>query len=233
MDSKYSLEWYTYPYLIHDTRFQLVAITNTDSYWEELLAKSDDHPDVRDEKIPYWMEIWPCSIATATYIFENASAFTDKKVHELGCGMALSGLAAQRAGAQVSISDYISAAFDAAKLLWSANGQELPNHYIMDIRNPFKYLNFDIILASDMIYEKRMHLPLIQTFDQLLKDEGKVVLSEPQRKYSQDFFSLLEDAGYEWKKSILEFNFSGQSHAIAIYLIERNLRWKSQAKNQV
>ncbi|MFT7512131.1 MAG: hypothetical protein ACI9QL_001338 [Candidatus Omnitrophota bacterium] len=44
-----------------------IWITDLDRLLEEMIAKGDDHPDVRDERMPYWAELWPDAIALASW----------------------------------------------------------------------------------------------------------------------------------------------------------------------
>jgi hypothetical protein len=46
---------------------ELHVVADLDRLLEEMIAKGDDHPDVRDERMPYWAELWPSAIALASW----------------------------------------------------------------------------------------------------------------------------------------------------------------------
>jgi predicted nicotinamide N-methyase len=45
-----------------------------------------------DDRIPFWIDVWPSAIALAEFILES-DEFSNKKVLELGCGLGLTTVA--------------------------------------------------------------------------------------------------------------------------------------------
>ena len=56
-----------------------------------------------DERLPYWADLWPSSIALARHVAEMDLAA--KKVVEVGCGVALPAMPALANGAEVTVTD--------------------------------------------------------------------------------------------------------------------------------
>ena len=68
----------------HD--FSMARVADIDALFAQLLNQPSTHPDVTDERIPYWAEIWPAAIGLAEYLFLHPSLVMGKKVVEIGCG---------------------------------------------------------------------------------------------------------------------------------------------------
>ena len=43
--------------LIENLELQITIVTNVDELMDHLLAKGEDHQDVKDERIPYWADL--------------------------------------------------------------------------------------------------------------------------------------------------------------------------------
>ena len=63
--------------------FILDRIKNLDDLVDQV---SDDEFNI-DERLPYWAELWPSSLALSEYILCNSNIFSAKNIIELGCGM--------------------------------------------------------------------------------------------------------------------------------------------------
>ena len=72
---------------------------------EKLLDDISVDEFARDERLPYWAELWTSSIVMGEHILQDPS-FRGAALLELGCGVGLAGIAAARAGAQVTMTDY-------------------------------------------------------------------------------------------------------------------------------
>src|SRR6187397_197089 len=105
--------------LVLDFNFSGVKISfaqheNPESLFEELLKKSDEHPDILDERIPYYADIWPSSIGLSSFISKHPELVNKKQVLEIGCGASLPGIVAAKLGGKVELTDYIKEALDLA-----------------------------------------------------------------------------------------------------------------------
>ena len=99
------------PYLIDIER-----VTNIDALFEDLIAKGDEHEDMKDERIPYWAELWPSALALSHYMVAMSLDWKEKSVLEIGCGLGLPSVVAGELGArEVVLSDYLVEAVAFAK----------------------------------------------------------------------------------------------------------------------
>ena len=188
------------PVTVAETRFDLAVCASGEDLLSALASAGPDHPSVRDERLPYWTELWPSARALAERVAERASAWAGLRVLDLGCGLGLAGLAAGRCGARVVLCDYDEGAARFAALNWAANLGGPAAVMVMDWRAPACGAEFDRILAADIVYEKRFYRPVLEAFDRLLKPDGEVWLAEPNRTFSSDFFDLVRSAGYRYRR---------------------------------
>ena len=201
---------------------KLTIIENLDELFNNLILKGDDHPDVVDERIPYWAELWASALAMSWYLVENQHLINSETlVTEIGCGLGLPSIIAGKLGADVCLTDYDEDALAFAKMNWEQN---LPNKKArfqqLDWRNPDPSVSADLLLASDVAYEKRAFEPLLNAFKTLLKPNGTILITEPNRPVSTDFFSNLNTEGYDVKKEQRNIDLKGHSFLINIYEIK-------------
>ncbi|MFC1467750.1 methyltransferase [Verrucomicrobiota bacterium] len=176
--------------------YQIWATENLDEMVDELIAKGPNHPAYQDERLPYWAEIWPSSLALAEYVQSAPEITAESTVLELGCGPGVAGLAAHRAR-RVTVSDYEIPALQLSRVNWLENLGREPAAEFMDWREPRLELAADVLLAADVAYEKRFFVPLINTFKTLLKPGGVILLSEPGRSVAVDFFECMQHSEFE------------------------------------
>lgn len=199
----------------------LYSIDDMDQLLDELIALGPEDEAVIDERLPYWAELWPASIALSQFIYRNSELISGKSVIELGCGIGLSGITAALQGAVVTITDYQPDALKLAELNWLMNIEQSPVSILMDWRSPNINQKFDIIVASDVVYEKRFFRSLIKVFKQNLASQGQVILSEPNRKIAESFFEILGGEGYSYQNFPMDVSIEDKVHRSTVYLIER------------
>ena len=206
-----------------DFTIDLTVINNLDALFEALVNKGSDHPDVVDERIPYWADLWASAIGLSHYLVDNQNIVKDKNVFEIGCGLGLPAIVAGKLGAaSTTLTDYLQEALDFAQLNWEKN---LPLQNVafslLDWRNipppsPPQY-KADILLAADVAYEKRAFEPLLNAFSQLVKPNGKILIAEPNRYISKHFFENLSNQGFSVKKTTLDIERRGHVFKVNVF----------------
>ncbi|UCF64201.1 MAG: methyltransferase domain-containing protein [bacterium] len=224
-DAIYQLFSRKYP--LNQTKIQLgqkeitlFYIKDVDKLLDDLIDLGPEAEAVKDERLPYWAELWPASIALSEFIIENDNLVSGKNALELGCGVGLAGLTAAMYGAFVTISDYQPDALRISELNWLLNLDRSPTSILMDWRNPILDEKFDIIIASDVVYEKRYFEVLINVFNHTLKPDGHIILSEPNRTIAMDFFKMLTEEGYCFKSYPAKIDMNDHTYHIKVYVIE-------------
>lgn len=147
-----------------------------------------------DEYMPYWATIWPVSIKLADVILAQAFAPGSRAI-EIGCGLGLPGLAALMAGLEVTFSDYDQTAVRFAGENARLNGFKDFKLLPMDWRDPITE-RYDVVIASDLIYEARLVDPIVVALDALLADHGLILLADQNRAYAKDFQQKMQARGF-------------------------------------
>lgn len=166
----------------------------------------------QDEFIPYWADLWPSAILLARTIASRA--LRGARVLELGCGLGLPSLAAAMAGGRVLATDWAPEALAAVAANAERNGLEVPT-LVADWRDPDELLSrgpFDLVVAADVLYERRNVRPLT---DLLTVLDTECWLADPGRPPAAELIGSLELAG--WKRSTLAVT---RRPAVSVYLLE-------------
>jgi predicted nicotinamide N-methyase len=201
--------------------FSIFHVKDIDPLLEELVKKGQDSEEIKDEKLPYWAELWPSSISLAQFILISEVVKKRMTVLELGCGIGLAGIAAALAGGEVTITDYQAEALAVSEMNWLINLGVSPRTLLMDWRKPFLDEKFDLIIGSDIVYEERFFEPILNIIWQMSTDDGRILLSEPNRPVAVSFFPMLQTTGWKLEKHDSVISHQGRSYNISDYLIEK------------
>jgi predicted nicotinamide N-methyase len=155
-------------------------------------ALLDEHAFEHEEYLPYWAELWPSSLALARAI--GGRALKGARTLELGCGLGLPSIAAALAGGRVLATDWSSEAIRTTETNAERNGATLET-LVCSWTEPVPLIErgpWDLVLASDVLYEARNADALLDLLPRLGRD---VWLADPGRKAADRF---LEQARATW-----------------------------------
>ena len=156
-------------------------------------ALLDEHAFEHEEYLPYWAELWPSSLALARAI--GGHALKGARTLELGCGLGLPSIAAALAGGRVLATDWSTEAIAMTAANAERNGATLET-LVCSWTAPEPLLArapYDLILASDVLYEARNGEALLALLPRLGRD---IWLADPGRKAAERF---LEAARAIWQ----------------------------------
>ncbi len=196
--------------------FKVLRIKDIDTLFSLLLDKTHADISLTDERMPYWADLWPSAIALSEYLTEHSTLVKNQEVIELGCGLGLPGMVASTLGGKVLMTDYLEEAISFARLNWEQNVSSVFNSELVDWRNVDGKKKYDVVLASDVAYENRSFQPLLLSFKALIKKNGKILLSEPNRKFASPFIELLKSE-FEIKKTNRPVQLDSINYVISIY----------------
>jgi predicted nicotinamide N-methyase len=193
-------------------RIELLRVADVDALLDRL-------PRIQfraDERLPYWADLWPSSLALASYLWTGADLHA-KDVLELGCGLGLVGIVASHKGALVTCTDYEADALAFARYNAHHNGcrQMVVQH--LDWHAPRLSQTYALIIASDVLYERANFWPLLHILQTALQPDGHFVLAEPNRPVARDFFRLLRDHGFRYQRSTAPVEVGGVPFEVSIY----------------
>ena len=140
-----------------EREIQLTIVDDPDHLLEKL-SRIDDQGRLF---LPYWIYLWESAIGLAHYISDMDDLFYSRRVLEIGCGFGLVGIVATLAGAKTVFTDFEQDALLFTKHNAEQNGINSADYVQMDWNNPCFQTKFDIILASDVIYEEENWKPIL------------------------------------------------------------------------
>ena len=181
-----------------------------------------------DNYLPYWPIIWPSGLMLAARILTETTSppippSMDARAIDLGCGLGTTGIAAALRGWHVTFTDYDPEAIEFAAHNALRNG--IPPDRIralhMDWRDPLQE-TFPWVLASDVLYERRLHPLLLSAIQKLLAPGGHAWVSDPQRTAAEDFPLHALTHGFKVQTHNMEGeSFSGGKQAGQLFILTR------------
>jgi predicted nicotinamide N-methyase len=169
---------------------------------DQVLDQSADDPE---QNLPYWAELWPSGIALAGWLVQHRDRLPDGDVLELGCGIGITCAIAAGLGCRVIATDYAPEALTLTRLTTLRHAGREPETARVNWRDASTPLldgtrRFPLILAADVLYERRDIAPLLDVLGRILAPDGVVLLAEPERTPAKLF---LEQAGRRgWQESV-------------------------------
>jgi predicted nicotinamide N-methyase len=140
-----------------------------------------------DEFLPYWAELWPSASALARAV--GVRSLRGARVLELGCGLGLPSLAAAAAGGRVVATDWAPEAIELLVRNAERNGLAIEGFAeswtaprVIVERAPW-----DLVLASDVLYEERNGVALLPLLPRLIDERGEIWLADPGRTTAAPF----------------------------------------------
>jgi predicted nicotinamide N-methyase len=144
---------------------------------DDLISEADY---VRDERLPYWADVWPSSVILAACVANDAGK--GRSLLELGCGLGIVSMAAMRAGFDVLATDYYEDALRFTRANAWLTLQREPGTRMVDWRElPSDLGTFDMIVAADVLYEMTYADLVADALTSALAPEGTAIIADPGR----------------------------------------------------
>jgi len=189
----------SYPLHLH-------SLKDMDRALDDICREYDPETPEEEERLlnlcPYFGIVWPAARGLATFISERKSDFNKKRGIEVGCGLALPAILASKVGASMQASDFHPDVGD-----WVARNAELNQAKIDYVKWDWTDLDtkpesitlgqYDFVLASDVLYERRHQEELVRALARLIHPHGKIYLSDPGRIYLENALREFERLGFQ------------------------------------
>lgn len=151
-------------------------------------------------------QLWPASKALARAV--KRIDIEGRRIIELGCGLGLPSLVLQARGADVTASDRhpLSAPF----LDYNATLNKISSPSYLDLSWEPSVADadvgpFDLIIGSDILYERDHAEMLAALINRLAAAKAKVLITCPGRGYRNRFSRLLQSSGFELTETNIPF----------------------------
>lgn len=187
----------------------------------DLLDKIDPKVFAEDEKMPYWAEIWPGSLVLSGWFLKQHFPL-NSTVLEIGSGVGVVSAVLAANGYQATASDYDEDALAFCKFNADITGgsNNLKTQFL-DWRKPLLREKFDFIVGSDIIYEVRNILPILDIVRINLKPGGKFYFSDPGRRPMEHLRNLVREVDYRLTVLHSEpFAFRHTNQTVSIYCLD-------------
>ena len=144
---------------------------------DDLISEADY---VRDERLPYWADVWPSSVILASHLATDVGS--GRSLLELGCGLGIVSMAALRAGFDVIATDYYEDALHFTRANAWLSLQREPATRMVDWRElPSDLGTFDVIVAADVLYEMTYAELVADALAAALAPKGTAIIADPGR----------------------------------------------------
>lgn len=140
-------------------------------------------------------QVWPAGrvLARAMCSFDVAG----KRILELGCGLGLASLVLNRRKADITASDHHPLAEEFLTYNAALNGLRVPAYLDLAWDQPQPDLGrFDLIIASDVLYERGHAGQLAKLLALHTRPEAEVLITDPGRGNSGAFTTALKSQGF-------------------------------------
>lgn len=152
-------------------------------------ALLDEAAFEHEEYLPYWADLWPSARALARAV--AAQSLGGRRVVELGCGLGLPAIVAALGGARVLATDWSADAAAMAAENARRNGAALET-LVCSWAAPERIAErgpFDLVLASDVLYEARDVAALLAALASLMAPAGEAWIADPGRAPAERFLT--------------------------------------------
>ena len=177
----------------------------------------DEEDFEHDERLPYWAELWPSAVALARYL--PCRDLSGNRAVELGCGVGLPSVVALDRGAEVLATDHNVAALDFVAHNARSNLGRGPATALLDWFSPELggLGTFDLVLAADVLYERRITRALADLIPRLLAPGGEVLVADPRRPPAPSFLEAMERRGFRASTESVLVEQQGRSVRVLIH----------------
>ena len=186
---------------------------------DDLISEADFD---RDERLPYWADLWP----SARILAEELAVMRlgGQRVLELGCGLGLVAMGAVLGGAQVTATDYYEDATKFAQVnVAEATGTRITARMVNWVDLPADLGKFDVVIASDVLYEHRYASLVANAIAATLVRGGEAIVADPGRIALQEFLDECARLGLEHESDPRPFVDGEIRQTVTLW----RLRWRA------
>lgn len=203
---------------VGERSYRVVSVEDQDWLVERVRTEDDL------ANFPFGLMLWASAAGLAEALATDPICrllAREKRVLEIGCGVGLAGLAAraQAGAASVVQTDYQTDALTLAAHNAAINRIDGVSQRIGDWRAfPESFGRFDLVIGSDVLYERSLHTTLADLLPRLITPGGTILLSDPLRPQALEWIEAREKSG-RWRIAMdgLRVDWEGASKDVALF----------------
>lgn len=176
-------DWYVEDVVVGRHRVPMKQL----SFGDVLATAAEGDPE------PWWAHVWPAGLLLAEHVLDGPR-LDGLRVLDVGTGSGIVGIAAALQGAEVTFSDLCAEALELAADNARRSGLSGFHTLQLDWRTP-PDLQFDIVYAADVVYEKDRLVALARAIASLMAVDGSALVGDPRRPHLPAFLAALPAAG--------------------------------------
>ena len=165
----------------------------------EFFGEENQDNSLNEEYCPYFGVLWEAGIGLSQFLAGHD--LKNKKILEIGCGLALPSFLVTKMGGEIIATDFHADVPLFLELNQKNNSITFP-YREMNWRDEIERTRtdlglFDLVIGSDILYESQHPMQVAKALIAFLKPGGKIILSDPGRAYIQKFISSMNECGYK------------------------------------
>jgi predicted nicotinamide N-methyase len=181
-----------------------VRIADPDAVLDRVADEQDKLEKLRGARtdgeqlhLPYWAELWDSAAAIGQHL--GRSGVSGRSILDLGCGMGLAGTVAARLGNRVLFADLEPPALLFAQVNSLPDRDRIRTRQL-NWRTDRLNERFDLIIGSDILYERAQWEFLEPFWREHLAPGGEVLLGEPGRQTGDLFPDWIRARGWSFQQ---------------------------------
>jgi predicted nicotinamide N-methyase len=206
-------------------RVQFTRVADPERVLDEICQRIDDYERTTGQRIsgdqmglPYWAELWESAVGVGQWLVRDRDSWERRggaavdvltessakrsyapRVLDLGCGMGLAGTVAAMLGAEVLMADIEQPCLLFARLNAMRYKPDVRARRV-DWQRDDLGERFDLIIGSDVLYDRTQWVFLEPFFRQHLAPSGRVILGEPGRQTGDLFIPWIQERGWTFSQ---------------------------------
>jgi predicted nicotinamide N-methyase len=201
------------PLRIGTKTLNILQFLDFEKHIEELVETGTEG----DIQLPYWAKVWEGTFLLA-YFMGKQPLVLGQRILEIGAGLGVVGIYAALCGHHVTITDNQDDALLFARanvLLNDCSGVEVRK---LDWRYPDLPHQFDVIVGSEVVYDRASYPELVEFLRRALSPSGVIFLSKNEQLPTSAFFAELTRY-FKFKQTVQTMATNGEPLRIALYAI--------------